>query len=59
MHACTLGTTLLLSILDEDTLWVANVGDSRGTMKSTRGEVISLSYDHKPSQVICSLDPSH
>ena len=46
-----LGTTLLLSILDDSTLWVANVGDSRGVLKNTKGEVIPLSFDHKPSQV--------
>ena len=51
------GTTLLLAILDcySSTLWVANVGDSRGVLCNSSsvpiGEVMPLSYDHKPSQV--------
>ena len=45
------GTTLLLSILDGSTFWVANVGDSRGVLKNANSEVLPLSYDHKPSQL--------
>ncbi len=52
------GTTLLLTVLDSGTLWVANVGDSRGVManmakasKEDEGAMKLLSYDHKPSQV--------
>ena len=46
------GTTLLVSVLDGSELWVANVGDCRGVMGSGVAEVTSLSYDHKPSQVV-------
>ena len=42
-------------------LWVANVGDSRGVMRSSGPEeVLPLSYDHKPNQVsqcLNALDP--
>ena len=57
------GTTLLLAIHDEVNamLWVANVGDSRGVMRSSGPEeVLPLSYDHKPNQVsqcLYALDP--
>jgi len=47
-----LGTCLLMTILDGRTLWVANVGDSRGVLCNSRGDTIPLSYDHKPCQVI-------
>ena len=53
-HAFHQGTTLLLAIHDEVNamLWVANVGDSRGVMRSSGPEeVLPLSYDHKPNQV--------
>ena len=44
----------MLAIHDEVNamLWVANVGDSRGVMRSSGPEeVLPLSYDHKPNQV--------
>jgi protein phosphatase 1L len=51
------GTTLLLAILDcsSSVLWVANVGASRGVLSNSssvpKGEVMPLSFDHKPSQL--------
>lgn len=45
------GTTALLSILHNQKLVVANVGDSRGVMLDHKGNVIPLSFDHKPQQV--------
>ena len=53
-HVFHPGTTLLLAIHDEanDMFWVANVGDSRGVLRSSGPEeVLPLSYDHKPNQV--------
>ena len=46
------GTVLVLAILDESSLYVANVGDCRGVMRNSLGEVIPLSFDHKPNHVI-------
>lgn len=45
------GTTLLLTILDGERLWVGNVGDSRGIYCSDSGQSIPLSFDHKPCQL--------
>jgi len=45
------GTTLLMTILDDRSFWVANVGDSRGVLCNSRGDTIPLSYDHKPCLV--------
>ena len=42
---------MLLSILDNGKLWVANVGDSRGVLCNDKGVAIPLSFDHKPSQL--------
>ncbi|XP_023327077.1 probable protein phosphatase 2C 49 isoform X2 [Eurytemora carolleeae] len=45
------GTTLLLSILDNGSFWVANVGDSRGVYSTETGQAVPLSFDHKPCQL--------
>lgn len=44
------GSTLLLAVLYKTQLIVANVGDSRGVMCNAKGNVIPLSFDHKPQQ---------
>lgn len=45
------GTTALIAILEGYQLVVANVGDSRGVMCNGKGNVIPLSFDHKPDQM--------
>merc|ERR1711974_508929 len=45
------GTTLILAILDEGQLWVANVGDSRAVFGNSCGVTVPMSYDHKPCQL--------
>lgn len=45
------GTTALITIVHNQKLVVANVGDSRGVMLDHKGNVIPLSFDHKPQQV--------
>lgn len=45
------GTTALIAILEGSKLIVANVGDSRGVMCDNKGNVIPLSFDHKPQQM--------
>ena len=49
------GTTALLAVnmLKENILIVANVGDSRAVLCDSNGNVVPLSYDHKPEQVWC------
>ncbi|KAK6623678.1 hypothetical protein RUM43_009530 [Polyplax serrata] len=45
------GTTALIALLEGSHLVVANVGDSRGVMCDSKGNVIPLSFDHKPQQL--------
>lgn len=47
------GSTALFAIriLDSNQLLVANIGDSRGVLCSSRGMPVPLSFDHKPQSV--------
>ena len=45
------GTTCLVALHKQDTLYVANVGDSRGVMCDADNNTVPLSFDHKPHQV--------
>lgn len=45
------GTTVLVALLRDNHLVVANVGDSRGVLCDRDGKVQPLSFDHKPQQV--------
>lgn len=44
------GTTVLIAVIQNARLVVANVGDSRGVMCDSKGNAIPLSFDHKPQQ---------
>lgn len=46
------GSTALIALIEGSTLFVANVGDSRGVMCDKKGNAIPISFDHKPQQVI-------
>ena len=45
------GSTLILTIHDAGSVWVANVGDSRGVFSTDSGLAVPMSYDHKPCQL--------
>ncbi|MBB63561.1 MAG: hypothetical protein CMO81_00675 [Waddliaceae bacterium] len=42
------GSTALITVIINDALWVANVGDSRAVLHKTDSSVIQLSEDQKP-----------
>lgn len=45
------GSTLLVALVHDHHLLVANVGDSRGVLADRRGQALPLSFDHKPQQL--------
>ena len=47
----TPGSTLILALHDSGSVWVANVGDSRGVFSTDTGLAVPMSYDHKPCQL--------
>ncbi|OQR67948.1 protein phosphatase 1L-like [Tropilaelaps mercedesae] len=49
------GTTCLVAAIIQETLIVANVGDSRGVMATEKGRAVPLSFDHKPQQIKLSV----
>lgn len=46
------GTTAVLALVQDGTLTVANVGDSRGVLCDKAGQAVPVSFDHKPHLVI-------
>ncbi|XP_052104249.1 protein phosphatase 1L-like [Mytilus californianus] len=45
------GTTAVLALVQDGTLTVANVGDSRGVLCDKAGQAVPVSFDHKPHLV--------
>jgi len=65
MYACTYlawcivscaGSTALVAVIRGTELAVANVGDSRGVLCDMDGKTHPLSFDHKPHEVLLSLN---
>jgi hypothetical protein len=50
----TSGCTAVAVLKINDTLYVANAGDSRAVLCRGDGSALALSYDHKPSDVSIS-----
>ncbi len=44
------GSTAITALIGKNTLWVANVGDSRAILIHSNGKVEALSNDHKPDR---------
>lgn len=44
------GCTANVSLIYKNTLFVANAGDSRCILATKQGEVVKMSFDHKPDQ---------
>ena len=42
------GTTAIVALVQDDTLTVAHVGDSRGVLCRAHGKALALTVDHKP-----------
>lgn len=51
MTGPTGGTTCLVSLIHDNRLFVANVGDSRSVICDWNGEAVALTDDHKPQQL--------
>ena len=45
------GCTALVAAVSNNSLTVANVGDSRGVLCDKNGNAIPISFDHKPQNV--------
>ena len=42
------GTTAIVALVQDDTLTIAHVGDSRGVLCRADGKALALTMDHKP-----------